>query len=54
MKNLYLLILILFFTNSVLAEELYLSCIPEVTQVREGDFKKATALLMAEQMEHTR
>ena len=39
MKKLYLLILILFFTNSVLAEELYLRCIPEVTQVREGDLK---------------
>ena len=44
MKKLNLVILFIFLTNSVFAEELYLRCIPEITQVRQGDFKKVEIL----------
>jgi hypothetical protein len=44
MKKFYLILLLLFFASSVYAEELYLRCIPEITQVRQGDFKKGEIL----------
>ena len=44
MKKLRLVILFIFLANSVVAEELYLRCIPEISQVRQGDFKKGEIL----------
>ena len=45
MKNVCLIIF-LFFSSLVtaLSEEIYLRCIPEITQVRAGDFKKGQIL----------
>ena len=44
MKKFNLILLFLFLASSVYAEELYLRCIPEITQVRQGDFKKGDIL----------
>ena len=44
MKKIYFIIIFLFLTNTSYSEELYLRCIPKVTEVREGFAKKGDFL----------